>query len=1018
MFTYLHVHSHYSILDGASPPEDLCQRARELGYDALGLTDTNSLAGVLAFRAASREAGIRPLYGAALSASLPAAWGEPLAVVLALDGEGFGELCRLVTARQLEPEFDLAASLANTSPHVAILCPGLALARRVRASRPQDVYLAIGESSGRGELAGQQAAAEGIPAVFAPAARFSRPEEVAVHRALRAVAEGTTLAGLGTASAAGPGAALAPLEEMKKFAGFLARAQAQAGELAGRCQGAPPDAAFQFPAYPCPGRWREFDYLRYICEQGLAQRLRRPNRRAWQRLRRELAVIAEKHFAGYFLAVWDIAAEAKRRGIPTVGRGSAANSLAAFALGITHVDPMAHGLFFERFLNPERRDPPDIDLDFPWDQRDEMLAYAYARFAPERVAMLCTLVRLRGRSAVREAGRVLGLSESELTWFTRRLPRWGSVADIRRAPQTLPEARGLPLADEPWRSVLRLAAKMENAPRHFSVHPGGIVITPGPVDNVMPRQESAKGVVVGQYDMYAAEDAGLVKIDLLGQRGLAVIRDAGRDAGVDWPAVDPCADPATRALLREGRTLGCFYVESPAMRLLLRKLRCDDFGLLTAASSVIRPGVSNSGMMRMFVERHLGRQPVRFAHPGLRAILAGTYGVMVYQEDVIKVVHAIAGWSLGEADQLRRCMSKKRHWQKMDTYRERFLADAQGRGVAPRAAAEIWRQIEAFGGYAFCKAHSASYAQLSFQAAYLKAHHPAAFMAAVLSNQGGFYGPSVYLEEARRLGLRILGPDVNASVWRFGAEGADGLRVGFMSVKGLGVAHAHALAASRAADGPFRSLRGLLARVSLTREETEALIDCGACDGLGPGRTRLRWEAALSRHWRGQAREPELLAEPEPALPALAEPDADERLALEFAQLGLSPSAHPLMRFRGLLSRLAGPGVVAAVDLARHAGRRVAAYGWLVTWRGNRVQKSGELMKFMTLEDLTGTFEVTLFPRAYAEHGHKLFGPGPYWVEGQVEDDRGGVTLTAERLENLGQTGEDRGKPAWLFQSA
>lgn len=1007
MFTHLHVHSHYSILDGASSPEDLCRRAQELGYDALALTDTNSLAGALAFLTAARESGIRPIFGAALSAALPPAWAEPLVVVLALDSAGFGEVCRLVTARQLDPAFDLAAALAASSEHVAILCPNLAFGRRLAAERPANVYLAMTEFDGRGELCAQQAEAAGVQPVLAPGVRFSRPEDHATHRALRAVAEGATLAGLAARAAAGPDACLSDPAGLQGLTGALAQARDQAAELAGRCLGAPPVGAFQFPAYPCPPGWSAFEYLRHLCGQGLARRLRPPSREAWRRLRRELAVIAEKNFAGYFLAVWDIAAEAKRRGIPTVGRGSAANSLASFALGITHVDPLAHGLFFERFLNPERLDPPDIDLDFPWDQRDEMLAYAFGRFAPERVAMLCTLVRLRGRSAVREAGRVLGLSEAELSWFTRRLPHWGGVADIRAAQQTRPESRSLPLDDEPWRSVLRLAARLEKAPRHFSVHPGGIVITPGPLDAVMPRQESAKGVVVGQYDMYAAEDAGLVKIDLLGQRGLAVIRDAGREAGVDWAAVDPYADPATRALLREGRTLGCFYVESPAMRLLLRKLRCDDFDLLTAASSIIRPGVSNSGMMRMFVERHLGRQPVRFAHPSLKSLLAETYGVMVYQEDVIKVVHAVAGWSLGEADKLRRCMSKKRHWEKMDTYRLRFLGDAQRRGLSARAAAEIWRQISAFGGYAFCKAHSASYAQLSFQAAYLKAHHPAAFMAAVLSNQGGFYGAAVYLEEARRLGLRILAPNVNASAWRYATEGGDGLRVGLMAVKQLGAGHAHALAAGREADGPFRSLRDLLNRVPLSREEAEALIDCGACDGLGPGRTRLRWEAALSRHWRRRPRVPELLVEPELPLPGLAEPNADERLAQEFSQLGLSPSAHPLMQYRDLLSRLAGPGTVAAADLARHAGRRVAAYGWLVTWRGNRVHKTGELMKFMTLEDLTGTFEVTLFPRAYAEHGHKLFGLGPYWVEGIVEDDHGGVTLTVERLENLGKPAGD-----------
>jgi len=440
------------------------------------------------------------------------------------------------------------------------------------------------------------------------------------------------------------------------------------------------------------------------------------------------------------------------------------------------------------------------------------------------------------------------------------------------------------------------------------------------------------------------------------------------------------------------------------MRLLLRKLRCGDFELLVAASSIIRPGVSNSGMMRMFVERHLGRQRVRYAHPALQPILGATYGVMVYQEDVIKVAHAVAGMSLGEADKLRRCMSKKRHWERMETYRERFFAGARSRGVPEPAVCEIWRQIESFGGYAFCKAHSASYAQLSFQSAYLKAHHPAEFMAAVLSNQGGFYAPAVYLEEARRLGLAILPPDVNASAWR--CAGACGeVRLGLLFVKGLAQEHADALAAARASGGSFVSLGDLLARTPLTTEEAEALIACGACDGLGNNRARLMWalhllarRAASSR--RG-SRAPELPLGVEAALPEVAGPDPDEALAEEFSRLELSPRAHPLMLHRAKLSALAG-STVAACDLERYAGRRVRLYGWLVTWRRTRVHKTGEMMKFVTLEDFTATFEVTLFPKVYREQGRKFGGQGPYWVEGVVENDRGGVTVIAQRIENLG----------------
>ncbi len=1007
MFTHLHVHSYYSLLSGASSPAALCREAKELGYDALALTDTNNLSGALAFLTAARAAGIRPIFGVELTQSLPAAQGGAYALVLARDQAGFSELCGLISARQLDQGFDLGQALARSTPHVFVIVSDPGLGQTVLAGRRAGVYLEVTDPSARGNpgrtaLRVQQAAAHGLPAVITNGVHFARPEEYGAHRALCAVRLHTALDGLPPGTAAAEASYLKEPQAMQQRFAHLPAVLGRTARVAAECQGLPFTGKFLSPPYPCPPGENEFEYLSRLCFQGVRERYHPVTPAAISRLARELEVIEQKNFSGYFLVVWDIATEAKRRGIPTVGRGSAAGSIVSYCLGITHVDPLAHGLFFERFLNPEREDPPDIDLDFPWDQRDEMLDYAYQRFDPERVAMICTTIRLHGRSAVREAGRVLGLTEMEISRFSRRLPHWGSVADLTAAKQEIPEARDVPLGEEPWKTVLSLARRLENVPRHLSVHPGGIVITPRPIAEVMPREMSAKGVVVTQYDMYAAEDAGLVKIDLLGQRGLAVIRDVVRAAGVDWTRVDPCTDAATKKLLREGKSLGCFYVESPAMRLLLRKLQCDDFELLTAASSVIRPGVSNSGMMKMFVERRLGRQAVRYAHPRLRAILQDTYGVMVYQEDVIKVVHAIAGMSLGEADKLRRCMSKKRHWEKMETYQQRFLQGAQERGVPPPAGREIWRQIEAFGGYAFCKAHSASYAQLSFQSAYLKAHYPALFMAAVLSNQGGFYPPAAYLEEARRLGLGLHLPDINRSAWRYLAE-SNSVRVGFLAIKGLSQEHAEALVTGRESGGPFRSLRDLLQRTPLSREEAEALIAAGACDSLDPNRTRLMWEVALQQRARAaNARTLELGLETRTELPRLPDWDAEERLSQEFEQLSLSPRAHPLMLHRQKLSQLAAPGTVAARDLAQHAGQRVRVFGWLVTWRRNRVHKTGEMMKFMTLEDLTDIFEVTIFPRAYREHGHKLIGHGPYVVEGIVENDRGGLTITAERVDNLG----------------
>jgi DNA-directed DNA polymerase III PolC len=847
----------------------------------------------------------------------------------------------------------------------------------------------------------------GIPVVISNCVRFSRPDEYFLHKALIAIQTGTPFSNPPAAAITTAAAYLKSPQEMReRFSGFTGVWERTA-RLAEKCRGLPIMGNFRLPAYACPAGESEFSYLSRLSFAGMRQRYCPPTPKVLTHLARELEIIEQKNFSGYFLVVWDIVREARRRGIPFVCRGSAANSLVIYCLGLTQVEPLRHGLFFERFLNPERTDPPDIDIDFPWDQRDEILEYAFARFDPKRVAMICTFIKLQGRSAIREAGKLLGLTDAEISKFNCRLPYYGGVNDILMAKTRIPECHDLPIQEYPWRDVIKLAARLENTPRHLSVHPGGIVIAPDRVDKIMPRERSSKGLVVTQYDMYSVEDSGFVKIDLLGQRGLAVIRDAGRQAGLDWNAIDPTRDVASRALLAQGRTLGCFYVESPAMRLLLRKLRCESFELLTAASSIIRPGVSNSGMMRMFVERHLGRQKVQYAHPCLKPLLSSTYGVMVYQEDVIKVAHAVANISLAEADQLRQCMSKKRHWKKMDTYRERFFKGARENKVPLEAAREIWRQIESFGGYAFCKAHSASYAYLSFQSAYLKAHFPAEFMAAVLSNQGGFYRPAVYWEEARRLGLRLHPPDVNTSTWKYRSE-RRAIRAGLLHVKGLQHAHIEKLVAEREQNGLFKSLADLLQRTTLSLKEAEALIQAGACDTFSRNRAQLFWELHLARPAhprRSNQTSPELPLTTQIDVPLVRGPDPDEALAMEFRCLDLSPRAHPLMLFRGRLSALAGGSgklnPVAARDLQQHTGRQVWAYGWLVTWRLTRVHRTGEMMKFVTLEDLTATFEVTLFPDTYSREGHKLNGPGPYLVRGRVENDHGAITLTAERIENL-----------------
>jgi DNA-directed DNA polymerase III PolC len=684
----------------------------------------------------------------------------------------------------------------------------------------------------------------------------------------------------------------------------------------------------------------------------------------------------------------------------TIGRGSAACSLVSYCLGITHIDPLAHRLHFERFLNPERSSPPDIDLDFSWKDRDRVLDYVYEKYGPDRVAMICTHVTFAARSAVREIGKAHGLSEDELGRFTARIPHYGTRSLDGLAEQ-VPECRGLPVGEEPYRTILALGNRVAGFPRHLSIHAGGIVISPGPITDWVPLERAAKGLVITQYDMGPVEALGLIKIDLLSQRSLGVLTDAVAAVTEHTGSAPPVddrglilADRAARRLIREGRTMGCFYIESPAMRSLLRKLRTETFENLTAASSVIRPGVAESGMMQEYIRRHLGETRASYPHPKLEEVLGETHGVMIYQEDVLKVAHALAGMALGEADSLRRSMSgKMRSAEAMAAVEGRFLAGCAENGIPPEIAREVWRQVESFAGYAFCKAHSASYALLSFQVAYLKAHHPGEFMAAVLANGGGFYSPAAYISEARRLGLKVLLPDVNRSAHDYTGQGND-LRMGLMSVGGLAAAGIESLLDARREGGAFTSLSDLLNRTELGPGEVETLIRCGACDGFELTRPEMLWRFTL----RGTPYRQDLFPDAgglDALVPRLPEYPLAERCRLETEIFGFPVSRHPLELLPPSLAR----GTTPAREMRNKAGRRVRMLGLAIAYKRVPLKKKSEWMKFLSLEDLTGTFEATLFPACYRRCADRTFSAGPYLLTGRIEADHSVCSLNVEGLE-------------------
>lgn len=803
--------------------------------------------------------------------------------------------------------------------------------------------------------------------------------------------------------------------------------------------------------------------LRDLARRGIRDRFGTPPAPVLARLDEELSVIAALGFADYFLLVHEIVVAAETRGHRVLGRGSAANSLVSFALRFTHVDPLRHNLYFERFLNPGRTSPPDIDLDFSWRIRDEIYEFLRRRWGDDQVALISTHVTLGGRGALRETGKVLGFPGPDLGRFSRAIGHL-SVAEFLAQAADLPRARGLPLDNPAFRRWLKVAERLEGIPTHLSLHAGGVVVAPGGIHRFTPVQPSSKPVPMTQLEMHGIEAVGLVKIDLLAQRSLGVFADVlrgiapsaptpraipeppGAGPAIDRSGVAPAAthavashgvgspsqpgparprkrtgpevaarpasgtdvpppptvlpslppdfadvdalaaDPPVARALAEGRTMGVFYIESPGMRSLLAKLRCRGFGELTAASSVIRPGVAESGMMQAYIARH--RDPRRrvAVHPLLDEVLRETYGVMIYQEDVMKVAHALAGFSLGEADLLRRAMSgKERGSEIMARNRARFLDGAVARGVAPAVAEEIWRQMESFSGYAFCKAHSASYAVLSLQLLWMKMHHPARFMAGVLDNRGGFYGPQAYLSEARRLGVTVLPPDVIDSGWDCTVHGST-LRLGLSFVKGLGRECHDRLTAERAR-APFAGLADFLARVRPDEGEFSALNGSGALARFGPPAA-----CQMARTFDGGAG----LFPREFSLPAFArrQPSAAERARLELAAMGFMVSAHPL----DLVEVPAG--VTPSGRLAACAGKGVQMAGFLIASKPVTT-KRGDRMRFLTLEDREGPFEVTVFPPAWRRFGAVLNDAGCVLVEGRVDADWEVPSLNAFRLAPL-----------------
>jgi DNA polymerase-3 subunit alpha/error-prone DNA polymerase len=982
---------------GVDGVKAICRAAARMGYERLALTDTDNLYGLWTFLSACRHEGIQPIVGAELTDP----HSTRRVVCLVENTEGYGNLCHILTRRHLDADFNIQEVVMT---HARGLCFLVTDPRLLKTWHQAGVWVAA-HMPRRPLLRRHPLCCMAdhlkVPLVATPSSFFLSSKDVSIHRLLRAIDKNTTLSRLEAKDTVPADAWLASPETYATRFAICPQAIRTTWKIAAQLTFSGPSFGTVMPPWQDHKGRPAAACLRDAVYNGAKERYGRELAEpVVERIENELRIVNDMGFSAYFLVVSDIVRHSPR----TCGRGSGAASIIAYCLGITNVCPLKHNLYFERFLNPGRSDPPDLDVDFAWDERDDVLDRVLSKYNGH-VAMVSNHVFFQPRMALREVAKVFGLPAREIDTLARRLPFYlrtsGNDVALETRLRQLPELKNMDYP-EPWPRIIRLAHRLTGIPRYLSVHPGGVVITPDPIDTYVPLERAPKGVPILQWEKDGTETAGLVKIDLLGNRSLGVIRDAVQNVhqnggDLDESCWEPEDDFATQAAIAHGHTMGCFYIESPAMRLLQKKSGVGDFEHLVIHSSIIRPAANK--YIQAYIQRlHGGRwDPI---HPLLGDVLDETFGIMVYQEDVSRAAVSIAGFSHAEADGLRKVLSKKDREHKLRDYRDRFFTGAASRGVPEEKISTVWEMIMSFGGYSFCKPHSASYARVSFQAAYLKVHFAAAFMAAVISNQGGFYSTFAYVSEARRMGLTILPPDVRYSdiTWK----GRDlSVRVGLFSVKGLSK-KCQGLIVSERQKRAFRSFQDVLQRARPDDSEARSLINCGALDAFCPAGNRagLVWELAQWQKDRsGASKSRGLFDNTEGYLspPQLPETHQLERLRREFMVLGFLCDRHPMTLYRTELRQLR---LVQAVCMHNFIGKRIRFAGWLVT--GKRVQtKHGDTMEFLTFEDETGIVETTFFPKTYERFCHMVDQNRPYVLEGKVEVDWGATTLTVDHVEPL-----------------
>lgn len=969
----LNAHSYYSLRYGTIPVEELVAEAAKLKIETFALTDINNSTGTIDFVKACKQEGVKPVAGMEFRRD-----DRLIYIGIAMNNEGFRELNEFLSQHNLEqtPLPDRPPEFAN----VFVIWP---------FSNPPEhqlrdyEFIGIRQEEVRKMVTSALCADHSKLVVLHPVT-FLNQEGFLLHQNLRAIDKNTLITKLSPQDFALPDELLLPVNQViKPFADFPEIIE-NTRKLLDSCS-----IDFEFKTSKnkqifTGSRYDDKVLLEKLALDGMIYRYGKNDKIALQRVQHELEIIDRLGFSSYFLMAWDIVRYSMARGFYHVGRGSGANSVVAYCLKITDVDPIELDLYFERFINPMRTSPPDFDIDYSWKERDEVIDYIFKRYGRRHTALMGTIPTFKDRSPLRELGKVYGLPKSEID----------ELVDFPEKRQN---------RDSVTSQVLKVAAQMTDFPNIRSIHAGGVLISEKPITCYTALDLPPKGFPTTQWDMYVAEDIGFEKMDILSQRGIGHIKEcadiikSNRGEEVDVHNVPKFKkDTQVKAQLKRAETIGCFYIESPAMRGLLTKLRCDNYLTLVAASSIVRPGVARSGMMRQYIHRFHHPNDFEYIHPVMEAQLKETFGVMVYQEDVLKVCHHYAGLNLAESDVLRRAMSGKvRGKKEFQQIVERFFEKSKQLGRDEAVTKEVWRQVESFAGYAFSKAHSASYAVESFQSLYLKAHYPLEFMTAVINNFGGYYKTWVYFNEAKRCGAKIELPCVNQSEYKTTIYG-DKIFVGFIHIQNLESKLGLRIVEERRIHGMFADLEDFIQRVHPGLEQLILLIRTGALRFTGISKSRLLWDAHL---FFGKSKrditQSALFLPPKKnfTLPHL-EHSVVEDAYDEIELIGFPVS----IKYFDLL-KTPFRGEVMAREMATSTGKTVRMVGELVARKFTKT-KSGQIMNFGTFIDFEGEFfDTTHFPKTLDQWPFR--GHGVYLLLGKIDEEFGFQSMIVEKMAKL-----------------